>query len=157
MLAVNDKVPLFALKNSTDDLVESKKLAGSYWVLYFYPKDDTSGCTLEAQGFSAQKKEFDALGVTIIGVSKDSVSSHASFCAKYALDITLVSDPDLVLQKACGVWVEKSMYGRTYMGTQRATFLIDPTGNIVQAWPKVKVKGHVDDVLDTCRRLINVS
>jgi peroxiredoxin Q/BCP len=116
-------------------------------VLYFYPKDDTSGCTSEAQGFTTMADDFKKAGATVIGVSKDSVKSHDKFKAKYDLDLILASDESGEVVERYGVWVEKSMYGRKYMGIDRATFLIGPDGMIKQAWRKVKVPGHVDAVL----------
>src|SRR5690606_12897944 len=106
-------------------------------VLYFYPKDDTTGCTKEAIDFSRNRKKFDGLGVNVVGVSKDSIASHGRFKTKYKLKLTLGSDPETVTAKAYGVWVEKSMYGRTYMGMERATFLVDAKGVIREIWRKV--------------------
>lgn len=122
-------------------------------VLYFYPRDDTSGCTLEAIDFTAQLTAFEAAGAKVIGVSKDSVESHAKFRTKHALGLTLVSDADGDLCETYGVWVEKSMYGKTFMGIERATFLIGGTGVVRQVWRKVKVPGHVEAVLDAVRAL----
>jgi peroxiredoxin Q/BCP len=116
-------------------------------VLFFYPKDDTSGCTLEAQDFTARLADFAAAGTTVIGVSKDSVQSHDKFCKKYGLGIVLASDEAGHTCEDYGVWVEKSMYGKTYMGIERATFLIGPDGRIGRVWRKVSVPGHVDEVL----------
>jgi peroxiredoxin Q/BCP len=122
-------------------------------VLYFYPKDDTSGCTKEAQGFAAAYGEFRALGAEIVGVSKDSVASHQKFKAKYELPFPLASDEAGKVVEAYGVWVEKSMYGRSYMGIDRSTFLIDGAGTIRKAWRQVKVPGHVEEVLGAMRDL----
>jgi peroxiredoxin Q/BCP len=122
-------------------------------VLYFYPKDDTSGCTKEACGFAAAYGAFQAAGAEVIGVSKDSVASHDKFKAKYQLPFPLGSDEDGKVVEAYGVWVEKSMYGRKYMGVERATFLIDGGGTIRRAWRKVKVPGHVDEVLAATKAL----
>jgi peroxiredoxin Q/BCP len=116
-------------------------------VLYFYPKDDTSGCTKEATGFAEAYADFKAAGAEVIGVSKDSTASHDKFKAKYQLTFPLGSDEDGRVVEAYGTWVEKSMYGRKYMGIARSTFLIDGSGTIRQAWRKVKVPGHVDEVL----------
>ena len=127
--------------------------AGRALVLYFYPKDDTPGCTKEAIGFSAAKASFDAAGIDILGVSRDSVASHAKFCAKHDLTIALGADIDGTVTEAYGVWVEKSMYGKTYMGIDRATFLIDGTGTIRRIWRKVKVPGHVEEVLAAAKAL----
>jgi thioredoxin-dependent peroxiredoxin len=120
---------------------------GAPLVLYFYPKDDTPGCTKEAQAFTALAPEFAAMGVAIVGISKDSVASHSKFATKHALGITLGSDTDGSVCEAFGTWIEKSMYGRKYMGIERATFLIDGGGNVIVVWPKVKVAGHAEAVL----------
>ena len=122
-------------------------------VLYFYPKDDTPGCTTEAQGFRDAIKDFEKAGAVIVGASKDSVARHDKFKAKYDLPFHLVSDEDGTLCEAYGVWVEKNMYGRKYMGIQRATFLIDGTGVIREIWPKVKVKEHTAEVLAAVQAL----
>ncbi|MGY6535113.1 MAG: peroxiredoxin [Pararhodobacter sp.] len=122
-------------------------------VLYFYPKDDTSGCTKEAQGFTDQADAFAAAGAVVVGVSKDSLTKHEKFAAKYNLGVTLVSDADSDICERYGTWVEKSMYGKKYMGIERSTFLIDDQGRIVQAWHKVKVPGHVDAVLAAVQAL----
>lgn len=121
--------------------------AGKALVLYFYPKDDTSGCTKEAQEFSALAGDFTAAGVAVLGVSKDTVASHGKFTAKYGLEVPLGSDPEGATVEAYGAWVEKSMYGRKYMGIDRSTFLIDGAGVIRRAWRKVKVPGHAAEVL----------
>ena len=128
-------------------------LKGHPFVVYFYPKDDTSGCTKEAIGFSESRKKFEARGVSVIGVSKDSVVSHDKFKAKHKLKITLASDPETRIAQAFGVWVEKSMYGRKYMGMDRATFLVDGKGIIREIWRKVKVPGHVEAVLTAAKAL----
>lgn len=120
---------------------------GRLLVLYFYPKDDTPGCTTEAQAFSALLPEFSALEAAVLGVSKDSITAHAKFAAKRGLTIELVSDTDGSFCDAFGTWVEKSMYGKTYMGIERATFLIAPDGRIAEVWRKVKVAGHAQAVL----------
>jgi peroxiredoxin Q/BCP len=122
-------------------------------VLYFYPKDDTPGCTTEALDFTARAAEFAAAGTTVIGVSKDSVKSHDKFCRKHGLGIALVSDETGTTCEDYGVWGEKSMYGKTYMGIERTTFLIDGTGTIARVWRKVSVKGHADEVLEAARAL----
>ncbi|WP_205518442.1 thioredoxin-dependent thiol peroxidase [Pseudotabrizicola algicola] len=122
-------------------------------VLYFYPKDDTPGCTLEAQDFTARAAEFAAAGTTVIGVSKDSVKAHDKFCKKHGLSVILASDENGQTCEDYGVWAEKSMYGKTYMGVTRATFLIDGNGTIARVWPKVSVKGHADEVLAAAQAL----
>ena len=146
------KAPDFEMAGA-DGPVRLSDFAGKALVLYFYPKDDTSGCTKEAQDFSALAGEFAAAGAAVLGVSKDSVASHGKFTAKYGLGIPLGSDPDGVTIEAYGAWVEKSMYGRKYMGIERSTFLIDGAGVIRQVWRKVKVPGHAAEVLKTVRAL----
>ena len=122
-------------------------------VVYFYPKDDTTGCTREAQDFSALADDFAAAGITILGVSKDAPERHARFIAKYDLAVPLASDTDGSVTEAFGTWVEKAMYGRKYMGIERATFLFDAAGRLAQAWRKVKVAGHAEAVLAAARAL----
>ena len=152
-LKPGDKAPKFRLATDGGGEVSLASLKGQPFVLYFYPKDDTSGCTKEAIGFSESKKKFDSLGVALIGVSKDSTASHDKFKAKYKLKLVLASDPETETALAYGVWVEKSMYGRKYMGMERATFLVDGKGVINQIWRKVKVPGHVADVLAAAKSL----
>ncbi|MGL6042623.1 MAG: peroxiredoxin [Sandaracinobacteroides sp.] len=127
--------------------------AGKKLVLYFYPKDDTPGCTTEAQQFSALAYDFQASETAIVGISKDSVASHGKFAAKYSLAVKLAADPDGSTVEAYGAWVEKSMYGRKYMGIDRSTFLIGPDGKVAAVWRKVKVPGHADAVLKAARAL----
>lgn len=127
--------------------------AGKKLVIYFYPKDDTPGCTTEAIDFTAQKAAFAAANTEIIGVSADTVEKHDKFKAKHNLNISLLSDPDHKMLEDYGVWVEKNMYGRKYMGIERATYLIDVDGNIAQIWRKVKVKGHVEAVLAAAQEI----
>jgi peroxiredoxin Q/BCP len=146
-LKVGDKAPDFTLPADGGDTLSLSQLKGKSVVLYFYPKDDTSGCTAEAIAFTQSAKAFKAAGAVVLGVSKDSPASHDKFKAKYDLALTLASDEDTKVAKAYGVWVEKSMYGRRYMGMERATFLIDGKGIIRQIWRKVKVPGHAAEVL----------
>ncbi len=146
-LNAGDKAPDFDLPTDGGGRVKLSDLKGQSVVLYFYPKDDTSGCTSEAQGFTAAAAEFKTAGATVIGVSKDSVKSHDKFKAKYDLDLILASDETGEMLERYGVWVKKSMYGREYMGIERVTVLIDANGAIKQIWRKVKVPGHVDAVL----------
>jgi thioredoxin-dependent peroxiredoxin len=127
--------------------------AGQAVVLYFYPKDDTPGCTIEAQSFTAEVEAFAASGAIVLGVSKDSVKKHDKFRDKYGLRIALLSDEDGDVCERYGVWLEKSMYGKTYMGIERATFLIDAAGRIARVWRKVKVEGHTEEVLAAVRAL----
>ena len=122
-------------------------------VLYFYPKDDTSGCTREAQDFTALAGDFKSAGAIVLGVSRDPMKKHDKFIAKYDLEVPLVSDENGAISDAFGTWVEKSMYGRKYMGMERATYLIAADGRIVREWRKVKVPGHAQEVLDAVRKL----
>jgi peroxiredoxin Q/BCP len=148
-----DKAPGFDLPTETGENVSLSRLAGKPVVLYFYPKDDTSGCTAEARDFSRLAPDFSKAGVEVIGVSPDSVESHRKFRDKYDLAVRLAADADKAVAMAYGVWVEKSMYGRTYMGVERATFLIDRRGRIARSWRKVKVAGHAEEVLAAARAL----
>ena len=152
-LKPGDKAPKFRLAADAGTEVSSAALKGKPYVLYFYPKDDTTGCTKEAIGFSESFKKFEALGVAVIGVSKDTTASHDRFKAKYKLKIALASDPETQTAADYGVWVEKSMYGRKYMGMERATFLVDEKGVIRQIWRKVRVDGHVASVLAEAKKL----
>lgn len=142
-----DKAPNFTLPTDGGDSVTLSKLKGRKVVIYFYPKDDTTGCTAEACGFRDIFPNFRKLDAAIIGVSRDSVASHDRFKKKYELPFMLASDADGKVCEDYGVWVEKSMYGRKYMGIERSTFLIDEKGVVRNAWRKVKVTGHVDEVL----------
>ena len=152
-LAPGDRAPAFRLKTDGGGEITSASLKGAPYVLYFYPKDDTPGCTKEAIGFTEAKRKFDAAGVEIVGVSKDTAESHDKFKKKYKLKITLGSDPEKKTAEDYGVWVEKSLYGRKYMGIDRATFLVDAKGVIRQIWRKVKVPGHVEAVLAAAKSL----
>ena len=152
-LAVGDKAPAFKLALDAGDSVSLASLKGRPFVLYFYPKDDTSGCTREALDFSGAQKKFEKLGVRVIGVSKDSLQSHEKFRRKHKLTVALGSDPETRAAQAWGVWGEKTLYGRKYMGMERATFLVDGRGRIAGIWRKVKVPGHVEAVLDAARAL----
>lgn len=148
------KLPDLTLTGSDGEPVRLASYVGKPFVLYFYPKDDTTGCTREAQDFSAHRKEFDALGAVLLGVSKDSPAKHRKFIEKYDLSVPLATDDDAnTVMQAFGVWVEKSMYGRTYMGIERATFLFDAQGRLARAWRRVKVAGHAAEVLDAVRAL----
>ena len=145
--------PDFTLPGAGGETIALAALKGRKVVLYFYPKDDTSGCTLEAQGFNALGDAFESAGTTVIGVSPDSVKSHDKFRTKHGLSLALASDEAKTMLEAYGVWAEKSMYGRKYMGVERTTMLIDGEGKIARIWPKVKVPGHVDEVLEAARAL----
>ncbi len=126
---------------------------GAPLVLYFYPKDDTSGCTSEAQDFTALADDFAAAGAMVVGVSRDDMKKHDKFIAKYDLRVPLASDADGAISEAFGTWVQKSMYGRKYMGMERSTFLIDARGRVVKAWRKIKVPGHAEATLNEVRAL----
>jgi peroxiredoxin len=152
-LKPGDRAPTFKLATDGGGNITSAGLKGNPYVLYFYPKDDTSGCTAEAIDFSKKINKFQELGVSVIGVSKDSVASHERFRTKHKLKVALGSDPETTLAEAYGVWVEKSMYGRKYMGMERATFLVDARGVIREIWRKVKVAGHAEAVLAAARAL----
>lgn len=145
--------PDFTLPTDADGSVSLSALAGKPVVVYFYPKDDTSGCTKQAISFSEHKDAFAALGVTIIGISPDSPAKHDKFKAKHDLTIMLGADEEKTVCEAYGVWVEKSMYGKKYMGVERSTFLVDGSGAIAKAWRKVKVPGHVEDVFEAAKAL----
>jgi thioredoxin-dependent peroxiredoxin len=153
MVAVGDKAPNVAFDLSSGKRASAADWSGQKLVIYFYPKDDTSGCTREAQDFTALMPEFAKAGTAIVGISKDSVKSHEKFTGKYDLTVTLGADSNGSVCEAFGVWVEKSMYGRKYMGIERATFLIASDGRIAQIWPKVKVPGHAESVLAAARAL----
>jgi peroxiredoxin Q/BCP len=146
-LQKGDAAPDFDLPTDGAGRVTLAELKGKTVVLYFYPKDDTSGCTSEAIGFSEARQQFDDAGAVVIGVSKDSATSHDKFKAKHDLTITLASDESGEMLERYGVWVEKSMYGRKYMGVERTTFLIGADGRIARIWRKVKVPGHAEEVL----------
>ena len=146
-LKPGDKAPSFKLTTDGGGEVSLSGLRDKPFVLYFYPKDDTSGCTKEAVAFTALTKKFQGLGVAVIGVSKDSVASHDRFKTKHRLTLTLASDPETKVAPQYGVWIEKSLYGRKYMGMERSTFLVDAAGKIRQIWRKVKVPGHAEAVL----------
>jgi len=148
MLDVGDVAPDFTLPIDGGGEVTLSSMRGKKVVLYFYPKDDTSGCTKEACDFREKISEFTKAGAVVLGMSPDSVKKHDKFKAKYDLPFSLVADEEKTALEAFGVWVEKSMYGRKYMGVERSTFLIDADGSIQSVWRKVKVPGHVDAVLD---------
>ena len=148
-----DKAPDFNLATDGGGKVKLSALKGKKVVLYFYPKDDTPGCTTESCDFRDGHPKFDKEGVEIIGISKDSAESHDKFKAKYDLNFTLAADPDLEAIKAYEVWKEKNMYGKTTMGVERSTFLIDETGKIAKAWRKVSVNGHADEVLKAAKEV----
>ncbi|WP_368346229.1 thioredoxin-dependent thiol peroxidase [Pelagovum sp. HNIBRBA483] len=151
LLTVGQPAPAFTLPRDGGGEVSLSDFSGQKVVVYFYPKDDTPGCTKEAISFTEAAEEFAALGVTVLGISKDTVAKHEKFRDKHALSVILLSDAESDTCEKFGVWVEKSMYGKTYMGIERATFLIDENGNVAHSWRKVKVPGHVAEVLQTIR------
>lgn len=152
-IKAGDKAPGFTAPADGGREVSLAQFAGKPVVLYFYPKDDTPGCTKQAIGFSELADDFAAAGAVVIGVSKDTAAKHDKFRDKHALKVILVSDADGDICERYGVWVEKSMYGKTYFGIERATFLIGADGAVVQVWRKVKVPGHVEEVFDAVRAL----
>ena len=153
MVEEGDRVPDVKLVAMDGREIGPLDFKGNKLVLYFYPKDDTSGCTREAQDFSALAEEFEKAGTWILGVSKDDPKSHEKFSGKYDLKVPLATDPDGSVCEALGTWTEKSMYGRKYMGIDRATFLIERDGTIARMWRKVKVPGHAQEVLKAAREL----
>ena len=152
-LSIGSTAPDFTLPRDGGGTVSLSQFLGQKVVLYFYPKDDTSGCTVEAIDFTALKDAFGKAGTVVIGLSPDSVASHDKFCRTHALGVILAADEDKTALAAYGVWTEKSMYGRKYMGVERTTVLVDATGKIPRVWPKVKVKGHAEEVLEAARSL----
>jgi thioredoxin-dependent peroxiredoxin len=152
MLAVGKKAPAFKLESSEGGEVQLSDFAGKPVVVYFYPRDNTPGCTVEAEGFRDAAAKFKKLGVAIVGVSKDSIASHCKFRDKFDLNFPLLSDPSGKMLEAYGAWGDKVMYGKKMKGIIRSTVLIDGDGKVVQHWPKVSVKGHVDEVLEAAKQ-----
>lgn len=152
-LTLGDVAPAFTLPRDGGGTVSLSDFAEKAVILYFYPKDNTSGCTIEAIDFTALSGEFAKAGAVVVGLSLDSVKSHDRFCAKHDLSVILASDENHEVLQAYGVWTEKSMYGRKYMGVERSTFLIDRSGRIAAVWRKVKVAGHAQEVLEAARTL----
>jgi peroxiredoxin Q/BCP len=152
MIHEGDKAPSIAI-DASDGTTIRLAAPGQPLVLYFYPKDDTSGCTREAQDFTALAGEFQAGGTKVVGVSRDAMKKHHKFIDKYALAVPLASDENGLVSDAFGTWVQKSMYGRKYMGMERSTFLIGADGTVLREWRKVKVPGHAQEVLDAAREL----
>jgi peroxiredoxin Q/BCP len=152
-LARGEPAPDFTLPRDGGTTIQLSAHRGKAVVLYFYPKDDTSGCTAEAIDFTAKAADFDAADAIVIGISPDSAARHDKFVRKYGLTIALAADEDHAVCEAYGVWKEKSMYGRKYMGVERTTFLVAPDGTIARVWPKVKVEGHAQDVLEAAKAL----
>ena len=153
MITIGDSAPQFTLSTNGGGQFSLVDAAGKYLILYFYPKDDTPGCTKEAVEFSEESAAFEAQNAMVVGVSRDTVKKHDKFIGKYDLRIPLISDEEGSLCEAFGTWVEKRMYGKTYMGIERATFLISPEGQLLQMWRKVKVPGHVEEVLAQLKSL----
>ncbi len=147
------KAPVFSLPANDNTSASLAGFKGKQVVLYFYPKDDTPGCTVEAKGFRDFADDFATAGAVVLGVSPDGIDSHCKFADKFGLNFRLLADTDHAVAGQYGVWVEKSMYGKSYMGIQRATFLIDPNGKIARVWPKVKPEGHVQEVLEAVKAL----
>lgn len=152
-IAIGEPAPAFDLEDQSGNRVASADLTGHPYVVYFYPKDNTGGCTKEACEFRDRHPDFTGLGVRVLGVSADSVKSHAGFAGKYELPFTLLADPDKELINAYGTWVLKKNYGREYMGIERSTFLVDAAGSVAHAWRSVKVNGHAQAVLEEARKL----
>lgn len=152
-LATGQPAPDFTLPASTGTTLSLKDFKGRNLVLYFYPKDDTSGCTLEAHDFQNLLNDFDRARTSVVGVSPDDLKKHGKFCDKNGLTFPLLADEEKSLLGAYGIWVEKSMYGRKYMGVERTTILIDRNGLIAQIWPKVKIPGHAQEVLEAAQAL----
>lgn len=153
MLQDGENAPDFSLPDDAGSVVRLSKLKGRPVVVYFYPKDDTSGCTQEAKDFSCLADQFAKAGADVVGISPDSAASHKKFKTKYDLPLRLLADENKDAANAYGVWVEKSMYGRKYMGVERSTFLIDSKGKILRSWRKVKIPGHAEDVLAAVKAL----
>lgn len=150
-LDVGDTIPEFSLPTDRGGTLSSAEIAGKTMVLYFYPKDNTSGCTKQARAFRDALNDFTSAGTMVVGVSPDGAASHDRFKAKHDLNFTLIADEDKSFCEAFGVWKEKSMYGKKYMGVERSTFLIDGRGVIRRAWRKIKVAGHADEVLQAAK------
>ncbi|WP_417689561.1 thioredoxin-dependent thiol peroxidase [Roseibium sp.] len=153
VLAAGSVAPDFELDTDGGNRIRLSDLKGAPVVVYFYPKDDTPGCTKEAIAFTELAPEFEKLGISIVGISPDTAAKHDKFKAKHNLSVTLAADPDQAASNAFGVWVEKSMYGKKYMGIERSTFLIAADGTIARTWPKVKVPGHAQEVLEAAKDL----
>ncbi len=154
MIEIGMKAPDFCLPNQDGTEICLHDLAGKWVVLYFYPKDNTPGCTTEALDFTAHLEEFEKLGAAVLGVSPDSCESHQKFIQKKDLKVTLLCDPQKEVLKKYGAWGIKKMYGKEYEGVIRTTYLIDPSGNVAAVWPKVRVKGHVEKVLQRLKELV---
>ncbi len=154
-LKIDDTIPTFVLPLSDDTLLNSKELKKKLYIIYFYPKDNTPGCTNEAKDFSSFVEKFKKLDVDVIGVSKDSIKKHLNFIEKQSLKIKLASDETGEVIESFGVWVEKKMYGRSYMGIERSTFIVSRNGKILEVFRKVKVKNHAQLVLERVQEILN--
>jgi len=151
--AIGQLAPPFSATNQDEKILNLSDFQGSWLILYFYPKDNTPGCTTEAIDFSQKQAEWENLNVKVLGVSPDSVKSHCKFIEKHSLTVQLLSDPDHQVAESYGVWGLKKFMGKEYMGIIRSTFLIDPSGNLAHVWPSVKVKGHVESVFNKVKEL----
>ena len=148
ILEAGDKAPKFAIPNQDGNMIKLDDLLGKWSVIYFYPRDDTPGCTIEAKEFTELSSKFEEQGATIYGVSPDTEAKHCKFIEKHGLKVELLADTESTMLADYGVWQEKQMYGKTYMGVVRTTYLVNPDGNIAEAWTKVKAKGHAEAVLE---------
>jgi thioredoxin-dependent peroxiredoxin len=153
MLEEGKQAPAFSLKSDDGEKISLSGFKGKYLVIYFYPRDDTPGCTLEAQAFNKALAQLDRLGAAVVGISKDTLESHCKFRDKYRLKFPLLSDPDGKVIEKYGAWGEKNMYGKKSMGIVRSTVIVDPQGKVAKVFPRVKVAGHVDAVVDTIKKL----
>ena len=153
-IKLGDLLPDFELISTTGKLVRLNSIAGKTVLFFIYPKDDTPSCTKEAQNFSNYEAQFAELGVQVFGISKDSIQSHNKFSSKYSLTVELLSDESVGFIKSIGAWVEKQMYGKTYMGVERTSLLISEHGKLLKVWRKVRVPGHVEEVLETIKKLV---
>ncbi|NQW08121.1 MAG: peroxiredoxin [Candidatus Pelagibacter sp.] len=154
MLKINSKAPNFNLISTNNNFYSLKDSIGSYVVLYFYPKDDTPGCTIETNDFNKLLTKFKKLNCEVYGISKDNIKSHNKFKEKYKIKFDLLADDEIKIVKSYKVWAKKKFMGREFMGVVRSTFLIDPKGKIVKIWYNVKVKDHAQDVLDTLKHIL---
>jgi peroxiredoxin Q/BCP len=154
MIKINSKAPIFNLPSSNDQNFEINKNLNQYLIIYFYPRDDTPGCTNEAKDFTKLYKQFRKLNCEIVGISKDSIESHKKFINKFKIPFQLLSDEKMIALKKYGAWGEKSMYGKKFMGIKRTTVLINPKGKIIKIWNNVKVKDHVKEVLNFLKEVI---
>ena len=148
ILEAGDKAPMFDIPNQDGNMIKLDDLLGKWSVIYFYPRDDTPGCTIEAKEFTELSSKFEEQGATIYGVSPDTEAKHCKFIEKHGLKVELLADTESTMLADYGVWQEKQMYGKTYMGVVRTTYLVNPDGNIAEAWTKVKAKGHAEAVLE---------